>query len=101
MMCSSSAAHGPARDGHISTRVVPVIAGLNVRHHFSLNISQLNTVDMTEKNQEHQSSTSQHVESHDPEKNQPQVVIPEERQSVIRRKVHQSFNVIYLTYNLP
>lgn len=52
---------------------------------------------MTEKDQPEQCSSSQHVESPDPEKLQPQVVIPQERQSAIRSKVHQSFITIYLT----
>ncbi|KAJ6051470.1 hypothetical protein N7499_010834 [Penicillium canescens] len=41
---------------------------------------------MTEKNQPEQCPSSQHVESPDPEKHQPEVVIPQERQSAIRRK---------------
>ncbi|CAI7609853.1 unnamed protein product [Penicillium palitans] len=41
---------------------------------------------MTQKTQSGQGPSSQHVESNDPEKDQPQVVIPQERQSVIRRK---------------
>lgn len=52
---------------------------------------------MTEKNQPEQCPSSQHVESPDPEKQQPEVVIPQERQSAIRRKVHLSFITIYLT----
>ena len=52
---------------------------------------------MMEKDQLEQCSISQHVESPDPEKLQPQVVIPQERQSAIRTKVHQSFMIIYLT----
>ncbi|KAJ5249964.1 hypothetical protein N7489_000374 [Penicillium chrysogenum] len=41
---------------------------------------------MAEKNPAEQYPSSQHVESNDTEKQQPQVVIPKERQSVIRRK---------------
>ncbi|KAJ9486423.1 hypothetical protein VN97_g6940 [Penicillium thymicola] len=41
---------------------------------------------MAEKNPAEQCPSSQHVEFNDTEKQQPQVVIPKERQSVIRRK---------------
>lgn len=56
--------------------------------------------DMAEKNQSEQSPSSQHVESNDPEKDQPRVVIPQERQSVIRRKVHHRFATICLRFCL-
>lgn len=55
---------------------------------------------MAEKNQSEQSPSSQHVESNDPEKDQPQVVIPQERQSVIRKKVHHRFATICLRFCL-
>ena len=55
---------------------------------------------MAEKNQSEQSPSSQHVESNDAEKDQPQVVIPQERQSVIRKKVHHRFATICLRFCL-
>lgn len=55
---------------------------------------------MAEKNQSDQSPSSQHVESNDSEKDQPQVVIPQECQSVIRRKVHHHFATMCLRFCL-
>jgi hypothetical protein len=52
---------------------------------------------MAEKNLAEQCPSSHHVESNDTEKQQPHVVIPQERQSVIRRKVrHCSISVFVI-----
>ena len=53
---------------------------------------------MAEKHPAEQYPSSQYVESNDTEKQQPQVVIPKERQSVIRRKVCHCFITIVLIF---
>jgi hypothetical protein len=79
--------------------VAPAMAALDIGNHFSFLSSSIYCIqlEMSEKNQPGQCPSSQHVESPDPEKHQPEVVISQERQSAIRRKVHQSFITIYLT----